>query len=96
MRDTCKDLSGQPGIAAPHAQTRRLLESAIDGLPVASAVDLAPGTRPTLLLHVPPLTAPHLLRLQTAAEIELPGDDHRHRSVRLLNVRIAPAAAKTE
>lgn len=35
MRDTCKDLSGQPGIAAPHAQTRRLLESAIDGLPIA-------------------------------------------------------------
>lgn len=72
------------------------LHAQVDGLPVASAVQLTPGTRPTLTLHVPPLTAPHLLRLQTAAEIELPGDDHRHRSVRLLNVRIAPVAATTE
>ncbi len=37
MRDTCKDLSGQPGIDAPRAQTRRLPESAIDGLPIVEA-----------------------------------------------------------
>jgi hypothetical protein len=69
---------------------RQSLRATIDGTAVASALELTPGTRPTLTVDVPASTSPLTLHLESNGEVTLPAPDGRRRSLRLLNVTIAP------
>jgi hypothetical protein len=66
-------------------------QASVDAGAIEKAVDLTPGTRPTLRLRVPSSANPRILTLTTSGKFRLPAGDNRERAVRLAAVTITPA-----